>query len=250
MTPTLSVLGLYEYDSSLFDDMSVPTGMDKSTLVNNILMECAELEVFLPNPAIMKSAIKFWSAASLQVWTKLYQSTQFVYNPIWNKDGTITETHDFTNTKDVTQTTNMTNSRDVTRTDNLKQSTDMTDTHNLSLQRDYDDTYDKSAYNATTYQHVDKHVINDDTSDTGTLRTAGTIDNTGTVRDAGTVSDSGTVRDAGTDRNAGTMTRTEQGNIGITTTQQMIKEEREIDQFNIYDYIVRSFKERFCILVY
>ena len=45
-------------------------------------------------------------------------------------------------------------------------------------------------------------------------------------------------------------TRTEQGNIGITTTQQMINEEREVDKFNLMDYIIDRFKQRFCLLVY
>lgn len=40
------------------------------------------------------------------------------------------------------------------------------------------------------------------------------------------------------------------GNIGVTTTQQMIEQERNIVQFNIYDFIINSFKNRFCILVY
>ena len=44
--------------------------------------------------------------------------------------------------------------------------------------------------------------------------------------------------------------RTETGNIGVTTTQQMIKEERDISDFNIYGYIADSFKNEFCVLVY
>lgn len=40
------------------------------------------------------------------------------------------------------------------------------------------------------------------------------------------------------------------GNIGVTTTQKLIKEERQIDLFNVYDIIIEDFKMRFCILVY
>ena len=40
------------------------------------------------------------------------------------------------------------------------------------------------------------------------------------------------------------------GNIGVTTTQQMIEQEREIAKFNLYDIIAEEFKYRFCILVY
>lgn len=40
------------------------------------------------------------------------------------------------------------------------------------------------------------------------------------------------------------------GNIGVTTTQQMIEEERRVSEFNITDYIIDSFKKRFCIMLY
>ena len=40
------------------------------------------------------------------------------------------------------------------------------------------------------------------------------------------------------------------GNIGVTTTQQMIQSEREVVQFNVYHHIVRSFIDRFCIELY
>lgn len=40
------------------------------------------------------------------------------------------------------------------------------------------------------------------------------------------------------------------GNIGVTTTQQMIKEQRDIVEFNITDYIIESFIKRFCLLIY
>lgn len=44
--------------------------------------------------------------------------------------------------------------------------------------------------------------------------------------------------------------RTERGNIGVTTTQQMIKEEREMALFSIYDTIADSFIKYFCIALY
>ena len=43
---TLSVLGLYNYDDTLFDPMVVPDGVDKTNvLIPNLLSELAELEV-------------------------------------------------------------------------------------------------------------------------------------------------------------------------------------------------------------
>ena len=40
------------------------------------------------------------------------------------------------------------------------------------------------------------------------------------------------------------------GNIGVTTTQQMIEEQRNVVKFNMMDYIIDSFIKRFCLLVY
>ena len=40
------------------------------------------------------------------------------------------------------------------------------------------------------------------------------------------------------------------GNIGVTTTQALIDEERRIAMYNIYTAIAEDFQQRFCLLVY
>lgn len=40
------------------------------------------------------------------------------------------------------------------------------------------------------------------------------------------------------------------GNIGVTTTQKMINEQREVVKFNLSDYIIDEFKRRFCLMIY
>ena len=40
------------------------------------------------------------------------------------------------------------------------------------------------------------------------------------------------------------------GNIGVTSSQDMIKQEREIADFDIIDIIVSEYKKKFCILIY
>lgn len=45
-------------------------------------------------------------------------------------------------------------------------------------------------------------------------------------------------------------TRREYGNIGVTTSMQLIKEQREVVEFNMMQRIIDDFKMRFCILVY
>ena len=40
------------------------------------------------------------------------------------------------------------------------------------------------------------------------------------------------------------------GNIGVTTTQQMLEQERTVLQFNFFETVVEDFKKKFCIEVY
>lgn len=194
----LSVMGLYQFDDTLFDVMTVPDGVDHDAVVAAILTECAELEIMLPDPDVFKTSLEYWSRAQLPIWTKLYNTTNLEYNPIWNKDGTITET------------------RNLGRTDN--------ETRNLANSAETSATGQVSAYNSSTFQNADRQTMNGSGTDTGTINRTG--------------SDTGTV------------TRRETGNIGVTTTQQMIREERDISTFNIYDYIVNAFKYMYCLGVY
>lgn len=41
------------------------------------------------------------------------------------------------------------------------------------------------------------------------------------------------------------------GNIGVTTSQQMLEQELDVaPKLNVYNYIIDSFRKRFCLLVY
>ena len=40
------------------------------------------------------------------------------------------------------------------------------------------------------------------------------------------------------------------GNIGVTTTQEMLESERRVAMFNFYDTVIRDFQKRFLIWVY
>ena len=85
----LSILGLYNWDNTIFDNMVLPedfTADDKTTLINNLLMETAELEVLYTDPDFMKNAIEAWSAKEVYTWTRLYDAMMAQYSPIENFD--------------------------------------------------------------------------------------------------------------------------------------------------------------------
>ena len=60
----------------------------------------------------------------------------------------------------------------------------------------------------------------------------------------------GSTTDNSTDDHTETFHERRTGNIGVTASQDLIKKEREIADFSTIEFITKSFKERFCILVY
>ena len=204
---TLSVMGLYQFNNTIFDDMVLPNGVDKELLVNNILIECAELETLYPNDEIFKLVINNWSSKELPTWEKLFELFNMEYNPLYNVDAyeTITEERD------------------------LKYTHDNTDTHNLTNGVNMTETNSTSGFNSDAFQNHDK------------------------TTNVGSNTDTGTLKENGTDTDKGTITTTNRryGNIGVTMTQQMIEREMDVRaQMNIINYIIKSFKNRFCLLIY
>lgn len=202
----LSILGFYQYDSSVFQGFQVPEGMDRNTAIDSIILNNAELELVYTDFDFMKQAITLWSNMNQSIWAKLYKTTVLEYNPIWNKDGKITEVETTTREADASGS-NSTNS-----------------TSNSTAK----DESSVAAFN------------------TSTLSKNGQVDST----DASIVASQGSYTDSSDNKEMRSYERTEQGNIGVTSTQQLIKEEREVDLFNIYDTIANDFKNRFCLLVY
>ena len=52
---SISILGLYQFDPTIFDNLQLPDGLDKDELVSNILIEGADLEVLYPNADFIKA---------------------------------------------------------------------------------------------------------------------------------------------------------------------------------------------------
>ena len=170
----LSIMGLYEYDNTLFQGLQVPEGIDQEAVINEILLQCAELEIVYPDINIMKLAITTWSVANQYTWQKLYDTMVVEYNPIWNVDANVTIDRNTSGSGNATDAVKGFNS-------NTWAESDKTDTTSEAEE----DVYERRT-----------------------------------------------------------------GNIGVTTTQQMLEQERKIADFNIISYIAQSFKQRFCLLIY
>ena len=236
MRATLDLIGLYNYNPKLLDELVLPEAIEdkRGDLIDNLLLETAELEVLYPDPDFMQKAIGIWSKKQSPIWAELYDTTQYEYNPIWNKDGKIVEERDLAGTEDVT--TNV--DREDKLTDKNTRNFEDKETRNLSDVSDRD----VFGFNSSTAAPAEKNTVSGTGTDTFNHTGTDTVDHTGT-QDIDTTVDRDTT-------DTGTITRTEQGNIGLTSTQQLIQEQREVVKFNILDYIINEFRDRFCLKVY
>ena len=234
----LSIMGLYEYDNNIFQGLQVPTGLNREAVINEILLQCAELEIMYPNIDIMKLAITTWSIANQYTWQKLYDTMVVDYNPIWNVDASVTETLAGTENRDIARAGSGSNNRTLNLADN--ETVNLADNETVNIT----DTEAVKGFNSDTWaeSHKNAKAGTDNVAHTGTDN----ITHTGTDNIA--ITDTESVDDDLTRSETRTQRRT--GNIGVTTTQQMLEQERAIAEFNMISYIAQSFKQRFCLLIY
>ena len=190
----MSIIGLYNWNSEIFSGLHVPDGMDKELLIKDILMQAGELELLYPDWNVMQEAISVWTEKEYSIWVKMYNSTRFEYNPLWNVDGTEVETEQgeriFTNEQS-----------------------------------------DK-----------DKNITTDSVQGFNVAGWTGAEKQEQEIQYG--------KKEKGTEKPNITRTRIRQGNIGVTKTTELIRDYREIESFDPYQFIIDSFIRRFCIEVY
>lgn len=221
----LTVEGLYNYDNTLFDGFNVPEGLVKQIAIDAILIRTRELEILYPDFTYMKNRITIWSNKYQINWKKLYDTTVLEYNPIENYD----RMEDWTDTDDETSTSARDNTRNTTNTVKSTSTNEVMNSVNVTDQN--------TAFNAGLADHA-KQITDGDTTENGS------ITNTETGKDT----ENENVNGGRTGRH--TRVGRAHGNIGVTTSQQMIQSERDLVIFNLYDVIAESFIENFCLMVY
>lgn len=266
----LSVLGLYNYDSGLFDEMVFPSGFtedEKQTVVGNILVECAELETLFPDPSAAKAVIGLWSKLNLSVWQRIFTASNLEYNPIENYNRTeietVTDEHSDTHSgNDVNRSTgtdlrqlSSSNTQTHSGTDANSISSTVTETNSGTDTQ----TNKISGYDSGTLVDHDQgltqhgHVVTTGTSGSNSTTHGHVIGDSGSGSDSMTYGKTDTLTHGEKIEHDGEVTKESHitGNIGVTTSQQMLEQEIEVSaKLNVMQMIVDSFKNRFCILVY
>lgn len=82
----LTIVGLYNYNNELFDNMQLPDGYDKDRLILTILERCGDFTVLYPNYDFMKMMIGVWSLNCRYMFQTLLDTVNAKYDPIENYD--------------------------------------------------------------------------------------------------------------------------------------------------------------------
>lgn len=191
---TMTLMGLYNYDTTLFDFLTLPEDIDKDTLVDNILLRSGDFEVLYPDFDFLKYSIGAWARKWQPTFERWITALQIEYNPLENYD----RKEDWTDTRNG-QTSGSTSG-----------TTNTTSTNKVS------------AYDATDFSNKDQNEIygSDSSSSSGESHEGARHD--GRIH----------------------------GNIGVTTSQQMLTQELDIGYWNIYEKITDLFLTEFVLPVY
>ena len=233
----ITLIGLEQFlqpDHSLFDELDLPEGIDKETLVDTIFLRCNEFEVLYPDPNFMTAAIRVWGKKHYWTFDKWIKVMQKEYEPLWNKDYTeeITDEHEGEYSKEGSGSAsgNNSSSSDYTRTDDLATTNDVTTTHS------------EAAFNSSSLEEKSQDVIDQDGSQTGTVRNAGSESSQFGHRNS--------TDESGDDSYTNTHNYHGYGNIGIMSSQQLFRDEVSTTRWSIYEAIADMFCSEFCIMVY
>lgn len=211
----MTLLGFYDYLAAVsvdlfaaFDDL--PEGIDKDTLVSNIMLQGGGFEVTYADPYFLKAAIDPWISKWRRTFEKWTEALALEYDPISNYDRHEEWTDKHTGTvsgigNTTTDGTHKGSNDDVTTTK-------------------------VSAYDTEDFANRDQ--VSGKGSDQSTDKTI-TDSKTSTTND---------LQDVRTGR--------AWGNIGVTTSVQMLSEHMDFVKWNLYEHITDLFLSEFTIMVY
>ena len=191
---TLSLIGLYNYDNTLFDGLTLPAGIDKDICINEILRRCGEFELIYIDLDFNKSMIAQFGNKHNRTFTKWVEGLAEEFNPLHNYDRheIYTDTHKSNAVSNSATSTSSNADRKV------------------------------SAYDASTMQPKE----NETSGGSGT-GSAVNSSNDEVKHEAHLY-----------------------GNIGVTTSTQMLEDFLRVERWNIYEHIADIFCDEFCIPVY
>lgn len=203
----ITLWGMYDYDQTLFDLLTVPEGLDKDVLIGNILDRSGDFEILYPDFDYFKWAVGLWSRKWQPTMERWVKALAIEYDPLenynriesWTDSGSTSGTMSGNASGSTTGTTGSTTTGKV------------------------------SAYDAgDSLTTRDQTEVNGSDSSTSSSTTGQTTSGTTSGTHSGQI----------------------HGNIGVTSSQQMLNQELELGFWNIYEKLTDLFLTEFVLPVY
>lgn len=246
----LTLIGMYNYDSTLFDLLTVPEGIDKATLIDSILLRSGEFEVLYPDMDFLKYSIGAWSRKWQPTFLRWMNVLSLEYDPIenYNRYEDWTDNRNLSGTENTKRDTSA--SENSTKTGTENRSEGGSSSGSTSGSTGSTTTNSVSAYDATTYSPKDQTIVSatDGSTNSGTTSLVVSAGDTMSL----TVSSGDMMSMTVSHMDADDLTHSGRihGNIGVMSTQNMVVQELDLGYWNIYEKITDIFLTEFVIPVY
>lgn len=246
-----TLIGCVKYYQSqggdFFSNLTLPEGINKETLTNNILVRGGEFEVINGDPVFLHDMVDFWSKKYLPTLTRWVNALAIEYNPLENYDRMEnwtdkTEGSGASSTNGTTARKN--NQSTVSSEQNDEEQTNITDRDKFSSPPTSEHL--RSAYDSSSYSPESKDV------ETGKFQTSNEITGNRSGSSAGSEDENVNMSESNSSvlNNDSEHDGRVHGNIGVTTSQQMLQQELDLGYWNIYEKATELFLQEFTIPVY
>lgn len=251
----LTLIGLYNYDNSIFENLTFPAGVDKDLAINEILMECGEFEILYSDLDFLKFQITKWGEKHYYTFEKWLTALAAEFNPIHNYDRyeEYTDTHSGSGKQIDSEKRNDVENRSSNHSeDKTSDSTgaSFTDTHSTT---DDDTKRNVSAYDSSTYQPKEQEKTDGKTSGNGSGTSMSHIKDglSGSDSESSVSSGNADRQSEHTNNDINKHVAHLYGNIGVTQSTEMLGSFVSFyKDFNLYEQIAGLFVDEFCIRIY
>ena len=216
---------------SVFDDIVLPSGIDKDTLVNTIKLQAGSFEMLYSDPIFLTASINIWSKGWLETWKKWVEALAAEYDPIenYNRYEDLKIEHSGSDNRSGRTQSSDNRSGSNTQNGSMNESNSSTSTDQVS------------AFNSSSFQDKDKNTSSGSGNTTSNSSGSFTDNNIGNIQNS----------EQGTDQYTDKHTNHIHGNIGVLTNQSMVESEIRLrEDYNIYRLISDLFIKEFCIMTY
>ena len=210
MQSKITLTGMYNFDNTLFDNLHFPAGIDRDLAINRILNKSEEFELVYSDFDYLKDRIGIWGEIWERTFKKWAEALNIEYEPLYNYD----RYEEYEDTK-----------KNGYKNESSSESSTETGSESSSTVTNQVSAYDDSDFTNKEYEEAGAETSQNGTG-TSTANSSGSSDET--IKHKAHL----------------------YGNIGITTSVQMLREQLSVVEWNLYEHISDIFIDEFCILVY